>query len=128
VYRFTSGPVGSVPEPFEPFGETTMYAEDKNRKSAVKGREAIEPKYRSLNESHGSFELVLSPVLLALLGYLLDRQLGTGPWLTVVAAILGLVGATIKLVVQYKLKMAEHEADAPWKSVSKNSPTPGAVS
>jgi F0F1-type ATP synthase assembly protein I len=88
-----------------------MYAEDK-----VKGSAAIKPQFRSLNESHGSFELVLSPVILAFLGFLLDRQLGTGPWIMVVAAVLGLVGATIKLVVQYKAKMAEHEAAAPWNA------------
>jgi F0F1-type ATP synthase assembly protein I len=96
-----------------------MYAEDK-----VKGSARLVPSQSSLNQSHGSFELVLSPVILALLGYLLDRQLGTGPWIMVVAAIVGLIGATTKLVIQYKAKMAEHEANAPWKPTS----SPGVAS
>ena len=91
-----------------------MYAEDK-----VKGSSTLNAQSGSLNQSHGSFELVLSPVILAFLGFLADRQLGTGPWIMVVAAILGLVGATIKVVVEYKTKMAEHEANAPWKPGAK---------
>ncbi len=81
-----------------------MYAEDKSQGNAT------------IHESHGAYELVLSPVILALLGYLLDRQLGTMPIFTGIAAVLGLTGAVIKLVVEYKAKMAEHEANAPWKT------------
>ena len=91
-----------------------MYAEDK-----VKGSAALMPSQRSLNQSHGSFELVLSPVILAFLGFLLDRQLGTGPWIMVVAAVVGLFGATTKVILEYKAKMAEHESNAPWSSQQK---------
>ncbi len=63
---------------------------------------------RQLNEGHGAFELVLSPVILSLLGYLADsRVFHTTPVLTIVAAVLGVVGATIKLFYGYRAKMAE---------------------
>jgi len=33
-----------------------------------------------------------------LIGYLLDRWLGTGPWLTITGIVLGLTGAVIGLI------------------------------
>lgn len=61
-----------------------------------------------LHQSHGSFELVLSPTILALGGWWLDGRLGTGPWIAVVAAVVGLVGATIKLIVGYRAQMERY--------------------
>ena len=73
---------------------------------------------RELNEqfrrSTGSYELVVSPLLLGLLGFLLDRWLGTVPVLTVIFTVVGLAGACVKLYYGYKLEMAEHEEGAPW--------------
>lgn len=72
---------------------------------------------RQLNQGHGSFELVLSPVILALIGYFVDAQvLRTTPVVTIVAAVVGLVGATIKLYYGYKLKMAELATARPGRS------------
>ncbi len=62
---------------------------------------------RALHRSHGSFELVMSPVLLALGGQGIDRILGSTPWITVIAAILGFGGAAIKIYYQYGYAMAE---------------------
>jgi F0F1-type ATP synthase assembly protein I len=67
-----------------------------------------------MHKSTGSYELVLSPLLLALIGYGLDRWLGTVPLLTVAFAVLGLVGACIKIYYGYLSEMDEHEKDAPW--------------
>jgi F0F1-type ATP synthase assembly protein I len=68
-----------------------------------------------LNQSHGSFELVVSPLILALLGFLLDtRVTHTTPVFTIVAAVFGVVGATTKLLLEYKAKMAELDAAGPW--------------
>lgn len=68
-----------------------------------------------MNESHGSFELVLSPLILALIGYVIDtRVTHTTPWFTVVFAVIGVVGATIKLFYTYKARMAELDAASPW--------------
>jgi F0F1-type ATP synthase assembly protein I len=68
---------------------------------------------RQLNNSHGSFELVLSPVILALLGWWIDARFDTGPWCTVTLAILGVVGATVKVVGEYRANMARETAVRP---------------
>ena len=63
---------------------------------------------QGLHNSHGSFELVLSPLILALLGWWLDSAVGTSPVFTVVGTVLGLVGAVVKLYVEYGAAMAGH--------------------
>lgn len=62
---------------------------------------------RQLHRSHGSFELVMSPLLLALGGLWIDRTVGFTPWITIVAALLGLFGAGAKIYYQYNATMAE---------------------
>ena len=68
-----------------------------------------------MQRSTGSYELVFSSLILALIGFGLDHWLGTTPILTIVFAVLGLVGATIKIVYGYQAEMDEHEANAPWR-------------
>lgn len=68
-----------------------------------------------LNRSTGSYELVLSPLILALIAYFfVDRWLGTTPVVTVLAAVVGLAGAVIKLYYTYGHEMDRHDAGAPW--------------
>ena len=67
-----------------------------------------------MHKSTGSYELVFSPLLLALIGYGLDRWLGTLPVLTIIFAVVGLVGACIKIYFGYMAEMDEHDKDAPW--------------
>ena len=67
---------------------------------------------RGFNSSSGSYELVVSPILLALLGRWLDGMAGSGPWFMVVGAVLGLAGATVKMYYTYQYKMAQHTAEA----------------
>lgn len=62
------------------------------------------------NQSHGSFELVLGPAILALIGLWLDRKLGVVPVFTLVLAAAGFVGAVAKLYFGYRHAM--HEASA----------------
>lgn len=62
----------------------------------------------------GGWELALSPVLLALVGYGLDRLFGIVPVLTVTFAVLGLAGAVTKLYFGYRTEMEAHEAAGPW--------------
>jgi F0F1-type ATP synthase assembly protein I len=69
---------------------------------------------QSMNRSHGSFELVVSPLLFALIGYGLDRWIGTTPWITVIFAIIGLAGAVVKIYYSYEVEMRQHEAEGPW--------------
>ena len=68
-----------------------------------------------MQRSTGSYELVLSPLLLALIGFAIDGWLGTRPVVTIVAAVFGLAGAIIKIYYRYTGEMDAHEADAPWK-------------
>ena len=69
---------------------------------------------RSLHRSHGSFELALAPVLMALIGLWLDRTFDTLPLFTIVCAAVGVLGSTVKVMYVYKAQMAEEAAGAPW--------------
>lgn len=69
---------------------------------------------RSLNRSHGSFELAFAPMLLALLGLWLDRTLGTVPLFTLVLALVGVLGVGTKLYYSYKNSMAALHEQGPW--------------
>ena len=69
---------------------------------------------QQLHRSTGSYELVLSPVILGVFGWLLDGWLGTTPIITVIAVVVGLAGAVAKLYYGYEAEMAEHERGAPW--------------
>jgi F0F1-type ATP synthase assembly protein I len=67
-----------------------------------------------MSNTTGSYELVVSTVVLALIGFGLDRWLGTTPILTIVGAVLGLVGSAIKIYYGYSAAMQAHEAAGPW--------------
>ena len=69
---------------------------------------------QQMNRTTGSYELVISPLILALIGYGIDRWLGTVPIFTIVLGVLGLAGACIKLYYGYTSEMEEHEAEGPW--------------
>lgn len=63
---------------------------------------------QGLHRSTGSYELVLGAVLCALGGLVIDRTIGTTPWLTVAFAVFGFVGATVSIYYRYQQAMAEH--------------------
>ena len=67
-----------------------------------------------MHRTTGGFELVFSPLLLALLGYGLDRLLGTLPVFTIIFAVVGLAGAVVKLYFTYRYEMQQHESSGPW--------------
>jgi F0F1-type ATP synthase assembly protein I len=70
---------------------------------------------KGMHRSTGSYELVMAPLLLAFLGFFLDRWLGTTPLLILLLAVVGLVGASVNLYYGYKHEMEEHEANAAWR-------------
>ena len=70
---------------------------------------------RQLNRSHGSFELALAPVILGLLGLLLDRAIGTVPMFMVLFTLLGFAGAGAKIYYTYRYEMARHAEGVAWK-------------
>ena len=59
-------------------------------------------------------EMVMTPMLFALLGWALDRWLGTGPVFLILLALFGAVGMALKTYYAYVEKMRQHEQEAPW--------------
>jgi F0F1-type ATP synthase assembly protein I len=80
---------------------------------------ARQPKPPSEPWANGSasYEFVVSPVVLALLGLWLDRTVGTTPLFCVIGAVLGIVGATISIYYGYRHRMAELAEKAPWSGM-----------
>lgn len=64
------------------------------------------------NQSHGSFELVLGPAILAMIGLWIDKRLDLVPLFTLVLAFAGLVGAIAKLYYGYRIAMDDHRRTA----------------
>lgn len=61
-----------------------------------------------------AFELALTPAIFGLMGYGLDRRLGTLPIFTTVLALLCIVGLGVRQYYGYDARMKEHEAAGPW--------------
>jgi F0F1-type ATP synthase assembly protein I len=77
---------------------------------------------RSFNRSHGSFELAFAPLLTALGGLWLDRTIGTVPVFTLLFAVLGIFGASLKLYYSYRHSMSVLEAGSPWAGHDRTAP------
>jgi F0F1-type ATP synthase assembly protein I len=74
---------------------------------------------RELNEGFGdglqqAFELVVTPLIFGVLGYLLDRWLGTVPLFTIVFSVFVLGYMAWKLYATYMADMAAAEKGKPW--------------
>ena len=67
-----------------------------------------------MNRSAGGYELVFSPLILALIGFGIDKLFGTVPVFTVLFAVLGLIGVVVKIYFNYWTEMQEHDAAGPW--------------
>ena len=67
-----------------------------------------------MNRSAGGYELVLSPLILALIGFGIDKLFGTVPVFTVLFAVLGFGGVVVKLYINYRTEMEQHDAAGPW--------------
>jgi len=107
VYVFTSAS-------YRPFGEDALH---QTNDDLMNSSPTPAPPAAQLNSSHGSFELVVSPILLGLLGWWLDRSvLDTTPVLTIILSMLGLVGAVIKIYFGYTARMAAHAQESVWAS------------
>lgn len=62
----------------------------------------------------GAFELVLTPLLLAFVGYFIDGAAGTRPVFTVALGALGFVGAVLRLYYDYVARMKKASEGKPW--------------
>jgi positive regulator of sigma E activity len=65
--------------------------------------------------------MVLVPVLLGLLGSVIDHALGTHWVFTVLLATLGVVGAFASAYYRYEARMAQHDEGKPWTRRQQNS-------
>lgn len=74
-------------------------------------RSAQRDLHEALWRSHGGFDLVLAPVLLALVGLWLDGMLGITPLLTLTLLLFGAVGAVVKVYYDWKRGMAAAVAE-----------------
>lgn len=59
-------------------------------------------------------EMAVVPVLLSLFGLFLDRRFGTLPWLTILLAVLAMVGTFVRAYYAYEAKMTREEEKQPW--------------
>ena len=59
-------------------------------------------------------EIVVTPLLFALLGYGLDGWLGIRPVLAVVLGLFGLVGVALRTYYWYEATMKREEEGKPW--------------
>ena len=62
----------------------------------------------------GAFELVLTPLLFALIGYFIDGALGIRPVLTFALGFLGFAGAVLRLYFDYVARMKKASEGKPW--------------
>jgi F0F1-type ATP synthase assembly protein I len=74
---------------------------------------------QELNQGFGNamglaVEMVGTPLLFGLLGWLADRWLGTSPVFVIVLGLFGVIGMGLKTYYGYTEKMKQHEAGAPW--------------
>lgn len=69
---------------------------------------------QSMHRSAGSFELVMSPLLLGLIGLWVDSRLDTSPFVTVIFCLIGLSGAAVKIYYGYDHEMESHNEGMPW--------------
>ncbi len=75
-----------------------------------------------------AFELAITPVIIGLMGYGLDRWLGTLPILTIIFVLLAIVGLSARMWYGYDARMKVHEANGPWaRRVPPAAPPPGTL-
>lgn len=59
-------------------------------------------------------ELVLTPTVLGILGFLADRSLGILPVLTIAFALFGVIGMGVRSYYRYDAQMRSQETAGPW--------------
>jgi F0F1-type ATP synthase assembly protein I len=60
-------------------------------------------------------ELVATPMVFALLGYGLDRWIGTSPLFAIVLGLFGLIGIVARTYFWYQTHVRREEEGKPWK-------------
>lgn len=70
-----------------------------------------------------AFEIALVPTIFGAMGYGVDRWLGLVPVFTIVFALLGVVGLSVRMFYDYDARMKVHEAEGPWARPAETGPT-----
>ncbi|MBA2609214.1 MAG: AtpZ/AtpI family protein [Actinobacteria bacterium] len=71
--------------------------------------------YQGLDDANvRAIQLVVTPLLMALLGVYLDARVGTRPFLAIGFGVLGLFGECVRAYVSYQQKMKQAEEGKPW--------------
>lgn len=61
--------------------------------------------YSAIHDSSGSYELVISALAAAGLGWLIDSVAGTSPIFVLVFGLAGFIGASYSMYIRYTIKM-----------------------
>lgn len=74
---------------------------------------------RELNRAFGDemtrgIELAVTPLVFGAIGWLLDTQFGTGPWLAVAFGVFATIGTVVKLWFGYDATMRDMETRGRW--------------
>ena len=69
-------------------------------------------------------ELVFTPALLGVAGFVADRFLGIVPVLTIALAVFGVAGMGVRSFYRYDAQMRIHEAAGPWAAAGEGAAAP----
>lgn len=74
---------------------------------------------RAMNQGFGdgisrAFELVVTPMAFAGIGFLIDLVAGTGPAFAIAFAVFGVIGTFVRMWYGYDHEMRSHEATGAW--------------
>lgn len=71
--------------------------------------------YQGLDDANvRAIQLVVTPLLMALLGVFLDHKFGTRPFIAIGLGVLGLFGECVRAYTSYTIKMKQAEEGKPW--------------
>ena len=61
-----------------------------------------------------AFEFAAGPVVMGLIGWLVDLALGTGPLFLIVFAVFGVIGSFVSFYYRYQAQTARLDEGKPW--------------
>ena len=61
-----------------------------------------------------AFEFAAGPVVMGLIGWLIDLAAGTGPFFLIVFAVFGVVGSFVSFYYRYQAETARLDEGKPW--------------
>jgi len=87
------------------------------RKGSLVELEERQATWQGFSDALGmAVELVATPMVFALIGWGLDRWLGTGPYLAIALGLFGLVGIVARTYFWYQMHMSREEEGKPWRN------------